>query len=226
MKYWLMILWILFFWPSDNEGREIYTGFGIGIGPAFPVINQTKWVDDRRDDEFTFFNRVHTNSFTDGGRTSFNLLRAQMGPVLTSEFFVGYGPVAFSLHGSVFFLPQRNVPNMREYRILDSGGWLNAFLIAVRYNIPKKNAPFSPYLNFGLGGVHFRPRDSQQVLPKLHFGGVIGLGSEFATKREVSFFSEIRFQFARFRGRREDVPDKITGTLDVVVGCRLWIASE
>ena len=81
---------------------------------------------------------------------------------------------------------------MREYRILDSGGWLNAFLIAVRYNIQKKNAPFSPYLNFGLGGVHFRPGDSQQVLPKLHFGGVIGLGSEFAKKREVSFF----FKFA------------------------------
>ena len=114
---------------------------------------------------------------------------------------------------------------MREYRILDSGGWLNAFLIALRYNIPKKNAPFSPYLNFGLGGVHFRSGDSQQVLPKLHFGGVIALGSEFKKKRGFLFF-EIRFQFARFRGRREDVPDKITGTLDVVVGCRLWIASE
>lgn len=113
MKYCLMILWLLFFWPSDNEGQEIYTGFGIGIGPAFPVINQTKWVDGRRDDEFTFLDRVHTNSFTDGGRTSFNLLRAQMGPVLTSEFFVGYGPVAFSLHGSVFFAAKKCAEHAR-----------------------------------------------------------------------------------------------------------------
>ena len=79
---------------------------------------------------------------------------------------------------------------------------------------------------FNTQNSSFRPEDDQDAFPKLHFGGVSGLGSEFAyKKREVYFFSEIRFQYLRFRGIREDVPEKITGTLDFIAGCRFWIAS-
>ena len=212
MKYRLIIILILSFWPSRNDCQEIYTGFGFGFGPSFPVINQTRW-----DDKGLFI-----------GRTSFNPVRTQMGPAVNSELFVGYEPFELSLHSSFFRMSQREVQNTQEYRNFDSGGWLNSFLVELRCNFYKKNAPFRPYLNVGLGIFHFCPEDDQDAFPKLHFGGVFGIGSTFALikDKEVYFFTEIRFQPVHFRGIREDVSEKITGTLDFIAGCRFWIASQ
>ncbi len=212
MKHHLTIILILSFWPSRNDCQEIYTGFGFGFGPSFPVINQTK-------------DPCGPLDILDNCHTSLNLVKNQKGPVVNSEFFVGYEPFELTLHSSFFRLSQREVQNTQEYRIFDSGGWLNSFLIELRYKVSAKR--FRPYLNVGLGAFHFRPEDDQYAFPKLHFGGVFGLGSEFAyKKREVYFYSEIRFQYLRFRGIREDFSKNITGTLDFIAGCRFWIASQ
>ncbi len=212
MKYRLMIILILSFWPSRNDCQEIYTGFGFGFGPSFPVINQTK-------------DPCGPLDILDSCHTSLNLVKNQKGSVVNSEFFVGYEPFELSLHSSFFFIPQRAIQNAQEYRSFDSGGWLNSFLIELRYKVSARL--FRPYLNVGIGAFYFRPEDNQDSFPKLHFGGLFGLGSEFALKkREVYFFSEIRFQYLHLRGIREDVSEKITGTLDFIAGCRFWIAFQ
>lgn len=210
MQYRLMIILILSFWPSRNDCQEIYTGFGFGFGPSFPVINQTIW---------------DIKGVKRGG-TSFNFVRTQMGPVINSEIFVGYGPFELSLHGSFFRMSQREVQNTQEYRIFDSGGWLNSVLVELRCNISEESKSFRPYLNAGLGAFHFRFKNNQDMFPKLHFGGMFGLGSAFAVKKKVYLFSEIRFQLVHFREISADISEKITGTLDIIAGCRFWIASE
>lgn len=215
MQYRLMIILILSFWPSRNDCQEIYTGFGFGFGPSFPAINQAEWYVEG-------WNAKGLKH----GHTSFNLVRTQMGPVINSEFFVGYGPFELSLHSSFFRMSQREVKDTEEYHYFDSGGWLNSFLVELRYKVSPKL--FRPYLNVGIGAFHFRPKDSQNLSPKLHFGGVSGLGSEFAflQKRGIYFFTELRFQIVAMAKRHEDIFSEITGTLDIIAGCRFWISSE
>ncbi len=208
MKYRLMTLLILSSWPSVNDCQELYIGFGVGAGPSFPVINQTQW----------------QNQGSRHGHTAFNLLKTQMGPVVNSEFFVGYEPLELSLHGSFFRMPQRILQNIRESHPFDFGGWLNSLLVELRCKISE--GPIQTYGIGGLGGFLFRSADHQNEIPTLHFGGIVGIGSEFAFKKRTCFFSEIRLQGVKFRRQREDVAEKITGTLSIIAGCRFWIAVE
>lgn len=210
MKYRLMTLLILSSWPSVNDCQELYIGFGFGAGPSFPVINQTPWQD--------------WDSGLLHGNTAFNLLRAQMGPVVNSEFFVGYEPLELSLQGSFFRMPQRILQNIRESHPFDFGGWLNSLLVELRCKISE--GLIQTYGSGGLGAFIFRSPNHQNEIPTLHFGGAVGIGSEFAFKKRTCFFSEIRFQAVKFRGQREDVSEKITGTLSIIAGCRFWIAVE
>ena len=210
MKYRLMTLLILSSWPSANYGQELDIGFGFGAGPAFPVINQTPWQD------------------WDGGllhgNTAFNLLRAQMGLAINSEFFVGYEPLELSLHGSFFRMPQRILQNTRESHSFDFGGWLNSLLVELRCKISE--GLIQTYGIGGLGAFFFRSSDHQNEIPLLHFGGIVGIGSGFTFKKRTYFFSELRFQGVKFRGQRENVSEKITGTLSIIAGCRFRIAAE
>lgn len=208
MKLHLMTLLILSFWPSVNDCQELYIGFGFGAGPSFPVINQTQWQD---------WGSKH-------GNTAFNLLRTQMGPAVNSELYVGYESFELSLHGSFFRMPQRILQNTREPHTFDSGGWLNSLLVELRCKMSARL--IQTYGIGGLGAFIFRSPDHQNEIPTLHFGGAVGIGSEFAFKKRTCFFSEIRFQAVKFRGQREDVAEKITGTLSIIAGCRFWIAIE
>ena len=93
MQYRLMIILIFSFWSSRNDCQEIYTGFG--FGPSFPVINQTK-------------DPCGPLDILDSCHTSLNLVKNQKGPVVNSEFFVGYEPFELSLHSSFFpYLKER-----------------------------------------------------------------------------------------------------------------------
>ena len=225
MKLRLMTLLILSFWPSANYCQELYVGFGFGSGPAFPVINQTQWQDQRQDPlENKIWKRKQRSLVGLNGSTSFNLLRAQMGPVVNSEFFVGYEPLELSLHGSFFRMPQRILQNIRESHSFDFGGWLNSLLLELRCQMSA--GLIQTYVSGGLGAFIFRSADHQTEISTLHFGGVVGIGSEFAFKKRTCFFSEIRLQGVNFRGQREDVAEKITGTLSIIAGCRFWIAAE
>ena len=226
MKLRLMTLLILSFWSSANDCQELYIGFGFGAGPAFPVINQTQWRDQRQDplENKTWKRNQWKGAKMWHGHTSFNLLRAQMGPVVNSEFFVGYEPLELSLHGSFFRMPQRILENIRESHSFDFGGWLNSLLLELRCKISE--GLIQTYGIGGLGAFLFRSADHQNEIPTLHFGSAVGIGSRFTFKKRTYFFSEIRFQGIKFRGQREDVAEKITGTLSIIVGCRFWIAVE
>ena len=127
---------------------------------------------------------------------SFNLASAQMGPVVNGEFFIGDEQLDLILYGSFFPIPQRYVQNTRESRIFNSGGWL----IFITKDLPAK------FLDFNI---------------------VVGVGSEFVPRRrDIRFFTEIRFQFMPFRVGKEDVSDQITGTVNFTFGCRFWLSSN
>ncbi len=225
MKYRLMTLLILSSWPSVNDCQELYIGFGVGAGPSFPVINQTQWQDRKQDPLENKIGKRNKRSVLGlNGSTSFNLLRAQMGPVVNSEFFVGYEPFELSLHGSFFRMPQRILENIRESHSFDFGGWLNSLLVELRCQMSA--GLIQTYVSGGLGAFIFRSPDHQAEIRTLHFGGAVGIGSEFAFKKRTCFFSEIRLQGVKFRGQKEDVVEKITGTLSIIAGCRFWIAVE
>ncbi len=204
--------------PASTYCQEAHIGFGFGTGVSFPIMNQTEFPCDPLDI------LLQSDNFRPGDvcHISFNLASAQMGPVVNGEFFIGNKKLDMVLYGSFFSMPQRYVQNTRESRIFNSGGWLSSFLFEFRYKI-LANKPFAPYWNAGLGTFYFRPNDHRNTSSDLYFDIVVGIGSEFAfQRRDVRFFTEIRFQFMPFRVGNEDVADQITGTVNFTFGCRFW----
>ncbi|MCY3871770.1 MAG: acyloxyacyl hydrolase [Gemmatimonadetes bacterium] len=202
--------------PVNTYCQEAHIGFGLGTGVAFPMMNQTEFPCDLIDVLF----------FDEACHISFPLASTQMGPVVNGEFFIGDEQVDLVLHGSFFSMPQRYVQNTLESRIFNSGGWLSSFLLEFRYKI-LANKPFAPYWNAGLGAFYFRPNDHRNLSSDLYFHILVGIGSEFAFQRkDVRFFTEIRFQFMPFRVEKENIADEITGTVNFTFGCRFWLSSN
>ena len=198
--------------PANTYCQKAHIGFGFGTGVSFPVMNQT----------ISPFDMIDVLFNDEAGSISFYLDNIQMGPVVNGEFFIGDERSDLVLYGSFFPMPQRYVQNTQESRIFNSGGWLSSLLLEFRYKI-LVNKPFAPYWNAGLGAFHFRPNDHQNISSDLYFDIAVGIGSEFAPqRRDVRFFTEIRFQFMPFRVGKEDIADHITGTVNFIFGCRFW----
>lgn len=198
--------------PANTYCQKAHAGFGFGTGVSLPVMNQTEFPCDL----------IDVLLKDEACNISFRLDNIQMGPVVNGEFFIGDEQVDLVLYGSFFSMPQRYVQNTQESRIFNSGGWLSSFLLELRYKI-LVNKPFAPYWNAGLGAFHFRPDDHLNISSDLYFDIVVGIGSEFAfQRRDVRFFTEIRFQFMPFRVGKEDISDQITGTVNFAFGCRFW----
>ena len=208
--------------PANTYCQKAHIGFGLGTGVSVPIINQTEFPCDPLDI------LLQSDNFRPGDvcHISFNLASAQMGPVVNGEFFIGNEKLDLVLHGSFFSMPQRYVQNTQESRIFNSGGWLSSLLFELRYKI-LANKPFAPYWNAGLGAFYFHPNDHRNISSDLYFDILVGIGSEFAYQRkDIRFFTEIRFQFMPFRVGKEDVSDQITGTVNFTFGCRFWLPSN
>ena len=204
--------------PANTYCQEAHIGFGLGTGVSFPVMNQTI-------SPFDIIGALFNDESKSRG-ISFYLDSIQMGPVVNGEFFIGDEQVDLVLYGSFFSMPQRLVQNTQESRIFNSGGWLSSFLLELRYKI-LINKPFAPYWNAGLGAFYFRPNDHRNISSDLYFNIVVGVGSEFVPlKKDIRFFTEIRFQLMPSRIEKEDIADQITGTVNFTFGCRFWLSSN
>lgn len=207
--------------PANTYCQKAHIGFGFGTGVSLPIMNQTEFPCDPLDILLDILSQPDFRP-DDVCHISFNLASAQMGPVVNGEFFIGDERSDLVLYGSFFPMPQRYVQNTQESRIFNSGGWLSSFLLEFRYKI-LVNKPFAPYWNAGLGAFHFRPNDHRNISSDLYFDIAVGIGSEFAPqRRDVRFFTEIRFQFMPFRVGNEDIANQITGTVNFTFGCRFW----
>lgn len=212
----LLAVLIAICYPANTYCQKAHIGFGLGTGVSLPMMNQT----------ISPFDMIGALSNDESRSISFHLDSIQMGPVVNGEFFIGDERSDLVLYGSFFSMPQRQVQNTQESRIFNSGGWLSSFLLEFRYKI-LVNKPFAPYWNAGLGAFHFRPNDHRNISSDLYFDIAVGIGSEFAPqRRDVRFFTEIRFQFMPFRVGNEDIANQITGTVNFIFGCRFWLSSN
>lgn len=212
--------------PANTYCQKAHIGFGLGTGVSVPIMNQTEFPCDPLDILLDALFQSDNFQPRDVCHISFNLASAQMGPVVNGEFFIGNKKLDLILYGSFFSMPQRYVQNTRESRIFNSGGWLSSFLFEFRYKI-LANKLFAPYWNAGLGAFHFRPNDHRNISSDMYFNIVVGVGSEFVPRRkDIRFFTEIRFQFMPFRVGKEDIADQITGTVNFTFGCRFWLPSN
>lgn len=204
--------------PANTYCQKAHIGFGLGTGVSYPMMNQTI-------SPFDIIGALF-NDESKSSSISFHLDSIQMGPVVNGEIFIGNEQVDLVLYGSFFSMPERYVQNPRESRIFNSGGWLSSFLLELRYKI-LVNKPFAPYWNAGLGVFHFRPNDHRNISSDRYFDIVFGVGGEFAPlKKDIRFFTEIRFQFMSCRIEKEDIADQITGTVNFTFGCRFWFFSN
>ncbi len=202
--------------PANTYCQKAHIGFGLGTGVSFPVMNQT----------ISPFDMIGALFNDESSSISFHLDSIQMGPVVNGEFFIGNEQIDLVLYGSCFPMPQRQVQSTQESRIFNSGGWLSSFLLELRYKI-LINKPFAPYWNAGLGAFHFRPNDHRNISSDMYFDIVVGVGSEFVPlKKDIRFFTEIRFQLMPYRIEKEDIADEITGTVNFTFGCRFWLLSN
>ncbi len=212
----LLAVLIAICYPANTYCQKAHIGFGFGTGVSLPMMNQT----------ISPFNMIGALSNDESSSISFHLDSIQMGPVVNGELFIGDEQVDLVLYGSFFSMPQRQVQNTQESRIFNSGGWLSSFLLELRYKI-LINKPFAPYWNAGLGVFHFRPNDHRNISSDMYFDIVVGVGSEFVPlKKDIRFFTEIRFQLMPYRIEKEDIADQITGTVNFTFGCRFWLSSN
>ena len=212
----LLAVLIAICYPANTYCQKAHIGFGLGTGVSLPMMNQT----------ISPFDMIGALSNDESSSISFHLDSIQMGPVVNGELFIGDEQVDLVLYGSFFSMPQRQVQNTQESRIFNSGGWLSSFLLELRYKI-LINKPFAPYWNAGLGVFHFRPNDHRNISSDMYFDIVVGVGSEFVPlRRDVRFFTEIRFQLMPYRIEKEDIADQITGTVNFTFGCRFWLSSN
>lgn len=212
----LLAVLIAICYPANTYCQKAHIGFGLGTGVSLPMMNQT----------ISPFDMIGALSNDESSSISFHLDSIQMGPVVNGELFIGDEQVDLVLYGSFFSMPQRQVQNTQESRIFNSGGWLSSFLLELRYKI-LINKPFAPYWNAGLGVFHFRPNDHRNISSDMYFDIVVGVGSEFVPlKKDIRFFTEIRFQLMPYRIEKEDIADQITGTVNFTFGCRFWLSSN
>ena len=212
----LLAVLIAICYPANTYCQKAHIGFGLGTGVSLPMMNQT----------ISPFDMIGALSNDESRSISFHLDSIQMGPVVNGELFIGDEQVDLVLYGSFFSMPQRQVQNTQESRIFNSGGWLSSFLLELRYKI-LINKPFAPYWNAGLGVFHFRPNDHRNISSDMYFDIVVGVGSEFVPlKKDIRFFTEIRFQLMPYRIEKEDIADQITGTVNFTFGCRFWLSSN